>query len=156
MLKLSVCSNCDTATTPGAAWTGGGPGKEGVELHGCPRLVWKPQIHQVSENSFWEPELGERAKRSCVSVLVTNLICSHLLLDPLLPISFPPVLFFLPPQGARCRGLGWAGQELWVRDTLGKSHPSPSSHSSCLKWPHTRLLQRPGITPIPEGAKTPL
>lgn len=85
------------------------PGKERTEPHSCPRLVWELQMQRVFENSFWGPKLGERAKRSYVSVLLTNLICSHLLdsLFPSLFLLFPSYSVFLLSPGPRRGGLGW-------------------------------------------------
>lgn len=83
-----------------------GPGKERLDLHSYPRLIWEPQI-QVFEISSWGPKFRERAQRSCASILLTNLICPHLLLDSLPPTSFPPILCSSLPKGYVVEG--WAG-----------------------------------------------
>lgn len=84
-----------------------GPGKERIDLHSYPRLIGEPQIQQVFEISPWGPKFGERAKRGCASILFTNSICPHLLLDSLPPTSFPPILFSSLPKSYVVEG--WAG-----------------------------------------------
>lgn len=107
MLRLSVCVSSSSRRSNMDL----GPGKERTEPHSCPRLVWEPQMQRVFENSSRGPKLGERAKRSYVSVLLTNLICFHLQ-NSLLSISFHPLslLFCFPPLP---RAMSWRGELGW-------------------------------------------
>lgn len=84
-----------------------GPRKQRTDLHSYPRLVWEPQTQQVFGMSSWGPEFRERAKENSASILFTNLICPHLLLDYLPASSLPPILFASLPKGHAVEG--WAG-----------------------------------------------
>lgn len=58
---------------------------------------------EETKNKVTEMKLLDLNWREGLEQLFTNLICSHLLLDSLLPVSFLPFLFSSPSYGP-CRG----------------------------------------------------